>query len=80
MGYSTVKKEFTIRADEVLEINFELEEETMPIDEVVVTGTKTFKRQTDAAVIVNVIDADLFTQTQSCNISEGLKFQPGLRV
>jgi len=80
MGYSTVEKEVNIGADEVLEVNFVLEEETMSIDEVVVTGTKTFKRQTDAAVIVNVIDSKLLSQTQSCNISEGLKFQPGLRV
>ena len=80
MGYITVKQEVTIKQDEVLEVNFELEEETMSIDEVVVTGTKTFKRQTDAAVIVNVIDSKLLEQTQSCNISEGLKFQPGLRV
>jgi len=80
MGYFTVKKEVTIQKDELLEVNFELVEETMSIDEVVITGTKTFKRQTDAAVIVNVIDSDLLAQTQSCNISEGLKFQPGLRV
>ena len=80
MGYSTVEKEITIGTDEVMEVNFVLEEETMSIDEVVVTGTKIFKRQTDAAVIVNVIDSKLLTQTQSCNISEGLKFQPGLRV
>ena len=80
MGYNTVKKEITILADQVLEVNFELMEEHMALDEVVITGTKTFKRQTDAAVIVNVIDSDLLSQTQSCNISEGLKFQPGLRV
>ena len=80
MGYSTMKKEITISEHKVLEVNFVLEEETMAIGEVVVTGTKTFKRQTDAAVIVNVIDSDLLNQTQSCNISEGLKFQPGLRV
>jgi outer membrane receptor for ferrienterochelin and colicins len=80
MGYITVKKEVTIQKDELLELNFELVEETMSIDEVVITGTKTFKRQTDAAVIVNVIDSKLLAQTQSCNISEGLKFQPGLRV
>jgi outer membrane receptor for ferrienterochelin and colicins len=80
MGYITVKKEVTIQKDELLEVNFELVEETMSIDEVVITGTKTFKRQTDAAVIVNVIDSKLLAQTQSCNISEGLKFQPGLRV
>jgi len=80
MGYSTEKKEITIAEHKLVELNFELEEETMSINEVVVTGTKTFKRQTDAAVIVNVINADLLNQTQSCNISEGLKFQPGLRV
>ena len=80
MGYTTVKKDVTIQKDELLEVNFELVKETMSIDEVVITGTKTFKRQTDAAVIVNVIDSDLLAQTQSCNISEGLKFQPGLRV
>ena len=80
IGYSTVRKEITIEAEQVLEVNFELEAETMAIDEVVITGTKTFKRQTDAAVIVNVIDSKLLGQTQACNISEGLKFQPGLRV
>jgi len=80
MGYKTARKEITIQADELLEVNFVLEEEHMAIDEVVVTGTKTFKRQTDAAVIVNVIDASVLANTQSCNISEGLKFQPGLRV
>lgn len=80
MGYSTVKKEINVTDNKVIELNFVLEEETMSINEVVVTGTKTFKRQTDAAVIVNVIDSKLLSQTQSCNISEGLKFQPGLRV
>jgi len=80
MGYSTVKKEIVIKEDELLEVNFVLDAETMALDEVVITGTKTFKRQTDAAVIVNVIDSKLLSQTQSCNISEGLRFQPGLRV
>lgn len=80
MGYSTVKKEVTLEEGHSQELNFVLEAETMALDEVVVTGTKTFKRQTDAAVIVNVIDSKLLSQTQSCNISEGLRFQPGLRV
>lgn len=80
VGYTTVKKEVTISEDELLEVNFELEAEHMAIDELVITATKTFKRQTDAAVIVNVIDSKLLNQTQACNISEGLKFQPGLRV
>jgi len=80
MGYSSTKKEFTIKEGEVIEINFELESETMTLDEVVITATKTFKRQTDAPVIVNIIDSKLLNQSQACNISEGLRFQPGLRV
>ena len=42
MGYITVKKEITINQDEVCEVNFELEEETMSIDEVVVSWLEIF--------------------------------------
>lgn len=61
-------------------VNCELEKEVMLFDEVVVTGTKTFKRQTKSAVIVNVVDSKTLDDVQACNLSEGLKFQPGLRV
>ena len=44
------------------------------------TGTKTFKRQTKSAVIVNVIDSKTLDNVQACNLSEGLRFQSGLRV
>ncbi len=50
------------------------------LSEIVVTGTKTFKRRTESPVIVNVLDSKTLTQLQVCNLSEGLKFQPGLRV
>lgn len=52
----------------------------MSADEVVITGTKTFKRQTDSPVIVNVMDSKSLNMVQACDISEGLRFQPGLRV
>jgi outer membrane receptor for ferrienterochelin and colicins len=48
--------------------------------EVVVTGTKTFKRKTESSVIVNVMDSKTLNNLQVCNLSEGLKFQPGLRI
>lgn len=50
------------------------------ITEVVITGTKTFKRKTNTPVIVNVLDSKTLSNLQVCNLSEGLKFQPGLRV
>ncbi|ULT22840.1 carboxypeptidase-like regulatory domain-containing protein [Sphingobacterium sp. E70] len=50
------------------------------LDEIVVTGTKTFKRKTESPVIVNILDSKTLDNLQVCNLSEGLKFQPGLRV
>lgn len=80
MGYSTQRDTIMIKAGESVEMNFVLKELTMTLNEVVVTGTKTFKRSNDSPVIVNVLGSDYLDMTQSCNISEGLRFQPGLRI
>mgnify|MGYP003477914799 FL=1 len=50
------------------------------LNEVVITGTKTFKRKTNSPVLVTVLDSKALDNLQVCNLSEGLKFQPGLRV
>lgn len=50
------------------------------LSEVVITGTKTFKRKTESSLIVNVLDSKTLDELQVCNLSEGLKFQPGLRM
>ena len=52
----------------------------MSLDEVVVTGTKTFQRKTQAPVIVNVLGKGTLKAVEANNIAEGLNFQPGLRV
>lgn len=80
LGYATAKKTITVTKGVSQEVNFELEEEVMTLKGVVVTGTKTAKRQTDSPVIVNIINSKSLDVTQACNISEGLRFQPGLRV
>ncbi|MDY0280886.1 MAG: TonB-dependent receptor plug domain-containing protein [Salinivirgaceae bacterium] len=80
IGYTTVKKEVNIEAGKSIEINFVLEKDIMTFDEVVITGTKTFKRKTETPVIVNIMSRKNLEAVQACNISEGLKFQPGLRI
>jgi outer membrane receptor for ferrienterochelin and colicins len=50
------------------------------LQELVITGTKTFKRKTESPVLVQVLDAKTLQQLQVCNLAEGLKFQPGLRM
>lgn len=57
-----------------------LESSAYNLDQVVVTGTKTFKRRTTSPVIVNVIDNKKLQSVQACNLAEGLNFQAGIRV
>ncbi|MFT6921075.1 MAG: outer membrane receptor for ferrienterochelin and colicins [Crocinitomicaceae bacterium] len=79
--FLTVEKTVVLDSlNPVLFINFELEPISQFIDQVVVTGTRTNKRQTDSPVIVDIIDTKTLEAVQACNLSEGLKFQPGLRV
>ena len=80
IGYKEKKIEIELEAGKTVEVNFELEEEVMSINEIVVTGTKTYKRSTESAVIVNLIDSKMLEAVQANALSEGLCFQPGLRV
>ena len=80
VGYKPVEKEIVVEAGKSLEVNFVLEEHIMAIDDVVVTGTKTFKRKTDSPVIVNVMEGKKLEMIQANTLSEGLSFQPGMRL
>ena len=81
IGYEKLQKAITISHDNLnINLNIDLHEKSLLLDEVVVTGTKTFKRKTESPVIVNVTSSASLENTQSCNLAEGLKFQPGLRV
>lgn len=83
-SYIGYKKKYIIiiinEQNKNIELHFNLNETTNTLNEIVVTGTKTFKRKTNSPVIVNVINAKALDNVQACNLSEGLKFQPGLRV
>lgn len=80
VGYKMGEKQVVLKAGETIEIKFDLEEDVIHMDEVVITGTKTFKRQTESAVIVNVLDGKTIDKVAAQTISESLSFQPGLRM
>ncbi len=80
IGYKDQEKEIVAVPGETIMVNFELKSELMSLDEIVVTGTKTFQRKTQAPVIVNVLDKNTLKAVDATNIAEGLNFQPGLRV
>ncbi len=80
LGFRTVNIPVTVEANRASIQNVILEEDSLNLDEIVVTGTKTAKRKTDSPVIVNVVNSQTLQNVQACTLSEGLKFQPGLRV
>ena len=81
-GALSLSKTITIKEsnNKTVIINFSLTEYSEILDQITVTGTRTNKRKTNSAVIVNVINSVTLDNVQACNLSEGLKFQTGLRV
>ena len=80
VAFKTSIKSIVVCENSTYTLNFELSNFENYLSEVVVTGTKTFKRKTESAVIVHVLDSKTLNNMQVCNLAEGLKFQPGLRV
>ena len=79
-GFISSQKQLNISATKKNVINFSLTEHAEILDQVTVTGTRTDRRSTQNPVIVNVINSQTLADVQACNLSEGLKFQTGLRV
>ena len=80
IGYKSVEKVVTLNNSLPLQLNFQLDEDVMGLEQVVVTGTRTDKRRTDSPVIVNLINSKTLDNVVATNLSEGLRFQPGLRI
>lgn len=79
IGYQPVSQKVVVNhGTQSLDARFS--ETSLTLDAIVVSGTKTFKRKTSSAIVVNVIDSKTLNNVQACNLSEGLKFQPGIRV
>ncbi|HET8830067.1 MAG TPA: TonB-dependent receptor [Pelobium sp.] len=80
IGFNTTEKTAVITSGQNLVLNFELAANISSLDQVVVTGTRTSKRRTNSPVIVNLINSKTLDQVIATTLSEGLKYQPGLRV
>lgn len=80
IGFNSSEKTVVITAGQNLLLNFELTSNISSLDQVVVTGTRTPKRRTNSPVIVNLINSKTLDQVIATSLSEGLKYQPGLRV
>jgi len=80
VGYKTSEQEVTLVASKSLEINFEMEEDQIMLDGVVVSANRNETNRKEAPSIVNIISPKIFENTNSVCLAQGLNFQPGLRV
>jgi outer membrane receptor for ferrienterochelin and colicins len=80
MGYKPREEKITIQAGETKEIKFELVEDILGLEEVVITSDRNESNRIESSIIVNTITPKIFDRTQSITLSEGLNFVPGLRM
>ncbi|MEN8826026.1 MAG: TonB-dependent receptor [Wenyingzhuangia sp.] len=78
IGYKNQETTLALSKNEIL--NVEVKEDILGLDKVVVTATRGYLNRKKAPVIVTVTDAKILEATQAVSLSEGLNFQPGLRL
>ncbi|MFI3282355.1 MAG: TonB-dependent receptor [Rikenellaceae bacterium] len=79
VGYSTSSKVVTTQKNKTLECNFTLTEQSINVDQVVVSSTRNETNRKNSATIVNVVSTNLFEGIASSTLSETIPYQPGLR-
>ncbi|SBW01785.1 TonB-dependent receptor [uncultured Dysgonomonas sp.] len=79
IGFKPQEKEVELKRGKSIEVNFEIEEDALNLNEVVVTAGRTSQKRTEAPVIVNTISTKMLETTQSVVLGEGLNYCTGLR-
>lgn len=80
VGYKAAEKSIAISANQTRALKFELQQDILGLEEVVVTGDMNPHKRRESAVIVNSLTQKLFSRTQSVSLKESLDFCPGLRT
>lgn len=80
IGYKTISQEVNIVAKKTMELDFELEEESIALNTVVVSANRNETNRMLAPSLVSVLDVKMLENTNSKNLAQALNFQPGLRV
>lgn len=80
IGYKTIEHPVTLKKGKTLELNFEVEEDAVSLDGVVVSANRNETTRRMAPSLVNVLDGKTFETTHATSLADGLNFQPGVRV
>lgn len=80
IGYQTLTENIVFQESQTIDKNFELFEDYLNLEEVVITATRSEVPVYKSPVIVSRISSKSFETTQTLALSEGLNFTPGLRL
>ncbi|MDD2960852.1 MAG: TonB-dependent receptor [Muribaculaceae bacterium] len=80
IGYLPQTFNISIQNNQTQEIKFELEEDVMQLEQVVVTGNKSEVKRRNSSSLVNVLGNQIFDMVSGACLVDGLSFQPGVRV
>ena len=80
VGYRTETRTVNLVKGKTLELNFEIEEDRVALDGVVVSANRNETTRRMAPTLVNVLPMKNFENTNSTCLAQGLNFQPGVRV
>ena len=79
IGYKTIEKDIDLISVKSLEMNFEMEEDQIMLESVVVSANRNETNRREAPTIVNIISPKNFENTNSVCLAQALDFVPGLR-
>ena len=80
VGHQALTRTVVVQAGQPTELSLRLEEDRLNLEEVVVSGTRYELSRKESPVVVNVLSPRLLNAAQSMAISEGLNYQPGVRM
>lgn len=80
IGYKSQEKEVVMEKGKAVKIFFELEDDLLNLEQVVVTATKTEHYLKDVPVRTEIISAKNIETKNACNIYQALEGTPGVRV
>lgn len=80
VGYSTVSERISLSAGQNRHLDLYLREQSLDLDGLVVSANRQETLRKKAPSLVTVLSSDMFVRTSSETLSQGLRFQPGLRI
>lgn len=80
VGYGKVSERISLQGKEKRHLDLYMQEQSIDLEGVVVSANRQETLRRLAPTLVTVLGAETFFKTNSENLSQGLRFQPGLRI